>query len=233
MDALLQRVVLSTPSSRLPTSRGSAPPSGVGTPKTARDANPAANKWRVEEEKQFTPHGLARQKTVKLKKNLYENERSSAERNWQCVDDRGNVQGPCSALKVLRWLEAGMFNGRGEDVLFKPVGDLSDPRPLTDTLPDILRDVYIALERQIAPRLTDLRRLISQQKEDEDDELKEVIEEPPMEFSEDVQNTDAAMDIQKLHKSFGSCDLIVWLLPPERRKVKPQRSDICAAYRKK
>lgn len=58
-------------------------------------------------------------------------------------------------------------------------------------------DVYIALERQIAPRLTDLRRLISQQKADEEDELKEVIEEPPMEFSDDVQNTDAAMDIQK------------------------------------
>lgn len=37
----------------------------------------------------------------------------------------------------------------------------------------------------------------------------------------------------RLHKSFGSCDLIVWLLPSERRKLRPERSDICAAYRRK
>lgn len=61
-------------------------------------------------------------------------------------------------------------------------------------------DVYISLEKQIAPRLTDLRRLLTKEKEVADGEaedLDDVVAEPPMEFSDDVQNTDAAMDIHK------------------------------------
>ncbi|CBZ55140.1 hypothetical protein NCLIV_055650 [Neospora caninum Liverpool] len=112
-----------------------------------------------------------------------------------------------TSWRVLKWLEAGFFRGRGNQVFFSSVGDSAPPRSLTDALPAILQDAYISMEKLIAPQAPGEKK----------DETIEVVEESPMQFADDAFSTDAVLDIQKLHKSFGSCDLVVWLVPPQEK----------------
>ncbi|PFH34165.1 hypothetical protein BESB_073170 [Besnoitia besnoiti] len=130
-------------------------------------------------------------------------------KKWQYTDEKGVTQGPASALKILKWLEAGLFNGRGDEIFFSAVGSKDKPACLADALPAILEDAYFSMEKQIAPRT------FAEEKPEEP----EIVEEPPMQFAEDVFSTEAALDIQKLHKSFGSCDLMVWLVPHQKHRL--------------
>ncbi|KFH09557.1 hypothetical protein TGVAND_311880 [Toxoplasma gondii VAND] len=140
-------------------------------------------------------------------KKLFSQVPSRTQKLWKYRDENGHVKGPMTALKLLKCIETGFIKGRGDKVLFTSVGDSEPPRRLADILPEILKDANLSMEKQTAPPVADAGG---------NQEI-EVAAESPMQFADDAFSTEAVLDIQKLHKSFGSCDLVVWLVPPQER----------------
>ncbi|KAL8436382.1 hypothetical protein ACSSS7_001782 [Eimeria intestinalis] len=122
---------------------------------------------------------------------------------WEYTDDFGKVQGPFDALRVIKWIQSGFFDNRGT-TLFRR-SDEATPKPLTEHLATIIAEAYAAM-------MLRMQKPVKAPEPVED--LPEVVEEP-MDIAEQLTDIESILDVKSLHKSLGTCDLMVILMPPK------------------
>ncbi|KAL8429370.1 hypothetical protein Efla_001208 [Eimeria flavescens] len=122
---------------------------------------------------------------------------------WEYTDDFGKIQGPFDALRIIKWIQSGFFDSRG-GTLFRRT-DESSVKPLTEHLAAIVSEAYTAM----------MLRMQKPVKVVPTEELPEVLEEP-MDISNQLKDIESILDVKALHKSLGTCDLMVVLVPPKR-----------------
>ncbi|KAL8275561.1 hypothetical protein Esti_000512 [Eimeria stiedai] len=130
---------------------------------------------------------------------------------WEYTDDFGKVQGPFDAVRVVKWVQSGFFDNRGA-TLFRR-SDEATPKPLTEHLATIIAEAYAAM----------MLRMQKPVKAAEPAEvLPEVVEEP-MDIAKQLTDIESILDVKHLHKSLGTCDLMVILMPPKTEVKKSAR----------
>ncbi|CDJ45094.1 hypothetical protein, conserved, partial [Eimeria tenella] len=136
--------------------------------------------------------------------------------SWEYLDDFGKTQGPFDALRVLKWIQNGYFDKRG-NMLFRKRGD-SELKPLLHCMPYILTEAYaLMVLRMQRPEPAAAAAAA--------EEPLEMFEAQPMQLAEKLNDADAILDAKMLQRSLGTCDLLLVLVPPRGKSSKRNKSE--------
>ncbi|OEH74250.1 hypothetical protein cyc_01919 [Cyclospora cayetanensis] len=129
---------------------------------------------------------------------------------WEYVDDFGKTQGPYDALRIVKWIQSGFFDKRG-GTLFRMAGEETS-KTLLEQLPSIMTEAYAAMV---------LRMEKPQRMQAPPEETLEVVEMMPMNLSDQNSDIQSVLNVKALHRSLGTCDLMVVLMPFTKREDTP------------